>query len=78
MRQYRMVAAQLGITLTSFELEDLWVACVSGTNKPSNPPEAVSNLLVRISSPILSLDSYFCFGSNDFTTHCCSAFLDPR
>ncbi|KAI6176845.1 hypothetical protein M3Y97_00842800 [Aphelenchoides bicaudatus] len=57
MRQYRMAAAQLGINLTSFDLEDLWLACVSGTNKQSNPPEPIHifALAQMISRPIVVL-----------------------
>lgn len=36
-----LAAAQLGITISNFELEDLWLACVSGTSNHLNPPEPI-------------------------------------
>jgi hypothetical protein len=56
-RQYRMTAAQLGIQISDFELDDLWLACVNGTSKQTYPPEsihifALSHLIAR---PIIIL-----------------------
>lgn len=56
-RQYRMNAAQIGIQISDYELEDLWLTCVNGTNKQSYPPEPIHIFALShlISRPIIIL-----------------------
>lgn len=48
-RQYQMMASRLGIQISDFELDDLWLSCVNGTTNQSYPPESVKLFFVCLS-----------------------------